>query len=185
MAGVGSSAIIYVCFPIWPLPDGRTACELWDLHDYLDYGLPPRAGSRVVPFYPYCVPSEFTLDEVTMGQQYPLYPLGIFQGKDSVSLESTFVLDCLGVRVVNIIVVSGFAVMGWGSGREESDWWNYTSSVHRILIKTDFCSVSHSYSLSGLTTENRFILVKTLSPGSHTCWFKQSRIFLIKQTVQR
>lgn len=172
MGGVGSSAIIYVCFPIWPLPDGRTVFELWDLDDYLDYGLPPRAGSWVVPFYPYCVPSEFTLDEVTM-VQYPFYSLGLFQGKDSVSLESTPVLDCLGVRVVNRIVVCGFAVMGWGSGRGESDWWNYTSSVHGISIKTDFCPVSHSYSPPGLTTENRFILVKTLSPGSHTCWFKQ------------
>lgn len=62
------------------------------MNDCLDYGLPLRAGSWVVPFYPYCVPSEFTLDEVTMGQQYPLYPLG----KDSVSVESTFALDCLG-----------------------------------------------------------------------------------------
>lgn len=93
-------------------------------------------------------------------------------GKGFSFLREHFCFILFGVRVVNIIVVNGFAVMGWRSGREESDW-NYTSSVHRILIKTDFCPVSHSYSLSGLTIENRFILVKTLSPGSHTCWFKQ------------
>lgn len=103
------------------------------------------------------------------GTKCPHYPLGPLQGKDSISLENTSALACLGVVVANIITASGFAMISCQWGREESDWQNCTSSGHRTSIKTDFCPVSHSDSLPGLTTKNRFISVKTLLPPSHIC----------------